>query len=287
MHFIQAVVDGVLVGGVYAVISIGLTLVFGVIGIINFAQAQFLMLGMFAAYYLWLYTGIDPLLGSLVSFFVVFILGYVLQKVFIDRVLNATPLAQIFLTVGFMIVLENLALIFFGSESHSVRTPYQMSSVAIGPLLLNVPYLAAFLISCIVGLLSWWVLKKTWWGWAVRATSQDPMAAQRVGVPPRKVYHLAFGVGVGLTALGGAIILPYMSVSPTVGHQFGVLMFTVVVLGGLGNVLGAVIGGLAVGMIQSLSSLVFPIQLQNMVLFIVFILILAFRPEGLLKRRAG
>src|SRR5690625_588344 len=165
MHFIQAVVDGVLVGGVYAVISIGLTLVFGVIGIINFAQAQFLMLGMFAAYYLWVYTGIDPLLGSLVAFFVVFILGYVLQKVFIDRVLNAPPLAQIFLTVGFMIVLENLALIAFGSESHSVRTSYQKSSVAIEPLLLNVTYLAAFLLSCVVSMVTWWLLKRTRWVW--------------------------------------------------------------------------------------------------------------------------
>lgn len=284
MQLLQALIDGILIGGVYAVISIGLTLVFGVIGIINFAQAQFLMVGMFVAFFAWQYFGIDPLIGSILSFSVVFAIGFFVQKFLIDKVLKASALAQIFLTVGLLITIENLALILFGSEFRSVQTPYQTASLSIGPILINVPYLAAFSISALVGLVLWWVLKQTWWGWAVRATSQDPMAAQLMGVAPRRVHQLAFGLGVGLTALGGAIILPYLTVSPTIGEQFGVLMFTVVVLGGLGNVLGAVVGGLAVGTIQSFSSLFLPIQLQNLVLFVVFILVLAFRPEGLLKR---
>lgn len=284
MLLLQALIDGILIGGVYAVISIGLTLVFGVIGIINFAQAQFLMIGMFVAFFAWKYFGIDPLIGSILSFTVVFVIGFFVQKHLIDKVLKASALAQIFLTVGLLITIENLALILFGSEFRSVQTPYQAASLNIGPILVNVPYLAAFSISALVGLILWWVLKQTWWGWAVRATAQDPMAAQLMGVSPRRVHQLAFGLGVGLTALGGAIILPYLTVSPTIGEQFGVLMFTVVVLGGLGNVLGAVVGGLAVGTIQSFSSLFLPIQLQNLVLFIVFIMVLAFRPEGLLKR---
>jgi len=284
MQLLQALIDGLLIGGVYAVISIGLTLVFGVVGIINFAQSQFLMVGMFIAFFAWKFLGLDPLFGAVLAFAGVFVLGALIQKYLISRVLKAPEVSQIFLTVGLLIVLENLALIVFGSEFRSVQTAYQTSAWRLGGLMFNVPYVAAFAVSAVTGLLIWWVLKKTWWGWAVRATSQDVMAAQLVGISPARVHQMAFGLGVGLTALGGSIILPYLTVSPTIGDQFGVLMFTVVVLGGLGNILGAVVGGLAVGMIQSISSLVMPIQLQNLALFLIFILVLAVRPEGLLKK---
>lgn len=286
MALLQAIIDGLMLGGVYAVISIGLTLVFGVIGIVNFAQSQFLMVGMYVAYFAWAYLGLDPLLGSLLSFTLVFALGYAVQHSLIRKVLKAPEVAQIFLTVGILIVLENLALVAFGSEFKSVQTPYQNEAVEVFDLLISLPYAIAFGASVLAGLAVWWLLAKTWWGRSVRATAQDPMAARLMGIDPDKIYRLAFGLGVGLTAFGGAIILPYLTVSPSVGEQFGVLMFTVVVLGGLGNVLGAVVGGLAVGVIQSLSGLLLPLQLQNMVLFSVFILTLALRPEGLLRKNS-
>jgi branched-chain amino acid transport system permease protein len=286
MAFLQAVLDGLMLGGVYAVISIGLTLVFGVVGIVNFAQAQFLMVGMYVAFFAWRYLGIDPLLGSVLSFAVVFALGYAIQQSLIRRVLHAPEVAQIFLTVGILIVLENLALIAFGSEFKSVQTWYQNESLQAGGLHVSLPYGIAFCASVLAGGATWWLLARTWWGRSVRATAQDPMAAMLMGIDPDRIYRLSFGLGVALTGFGGAIILPYLTVSPSAGEQFGVLMFTVVVLGGLGNVLGAVVGGLAVGVIQSLSGLFLPIQLQNLVLFVVFILTLALRPEGLLRRRA-
>lgn len=284
MALLQALLDGLMLGGVYAVISIGLTLVFGVVSIVNFAQAQFLMLGMYVAYFAWRYLGLDPLFGSVLSFAVVFVLGYWVQQTLIRRVLKAPEVAQIFLTVGILIIIENLALIFFGSEFKSVQTWYQNESLEFEGLIISLPYGIAFCASVVAGLGIWWLLAKTWWGRTVRATAQDPMAAKLMGIDPDKIYRLSFGLGVGLTAFGGAIILPYLTVSPSVGEQFGVLMFTVVVLGGLGNVLGAVVGGLAVGIIQSLSGLFLPLQLQNMVLFIVFILTLTLRPEGLLRK---
>ena len=284
MALLQAIIDGLMLGGVYAVISIGLTLVFGVIGIVNFAQSQFLMVGMYVAYFAWAFLGLDPLLGSLLSFTLVFALGYAVQHSLIRKVLKAPEVAQIFLTVGILIMLENLALVAFGSEFKSVQTPYQNEAVEFFDLLISLPYAIAFGASVLAGLAVWWLLAKTWWGRSVRATAQDPMAARLMGIDPDRIYRLAFGLGVGLTAFGGAIILPYLTVSPSVGEQFGVLMFTVVVLGGLGNVLGAVVGGLAVGVIQSLSGLLLPLQLQNMVLFSVFILTLALRPEGLLRK---
>jgi branched-chain amino acid transport system permease protein len=283
MALLQAILDGLMLGGVYAVISIGLTLVFGVVSIVNFAQAQFLMVGMYVAYFAWSKLGLDPLLGSLLAFAVVFCLGYLMQHHLIRRVLKAPEVAQIFLTVGILIVIENLALIAFGSQFRSVQTWYQNEAIELGGLIISMPYGIAFCCSVIAGISIWWVLTRTWWGRAVRSTAQDPMAAKLMGINPDQVYRLAVGLGVGLTAFGGAIILPYMTVSPAAGEQFGVLMFTVVVLGGLGNVLGAVVGGLAVGVIQSISGLYLPLQLQNLVLFIVFILTLALRPEGLLR----
>jgi branched-chain amino acid transport system permease protein len=282
---LQALLDGVMIGGVYAVISIGLTLVFGVMGIVNFAQAEFLMLGMFAAYFAWAYLGIDPLIAAPLAFVLVGGLGMLVQALLVRRVMSAPPVAQIFLTVGLLIVLENAALLAFGSEFRSVTTPYQTSSLRLGPLFISLPYLAAFAASAASGLALWWFLRTSWFGRAMRATAQDPMAARLMGIDAERMRQIAFGLGVGLTAFGGAVILPYLTVYPTVGGQFVVLMFTVVVLGGLGSIVGAVVGGLAVGVIQSVSGLIFPIQLQNLVLFLVFIAVLAFRPEGLLGQR--
>jgi branched-chain amino acid transport system permease protein len=154
-------------------------------------------------------------------------------------------------------------------------------SLSLGPLFISVPYLIAFAMSLACGIALWWFMRTSWFGWAMRATAQNPMAAQLMGVDTALMYKMAFAMGVGLTAFGGAVILPYVTVFPGVGGQFVVLMFTVVVLGGLGSVAGAVVGGLTVGVIQALSALFFPIQLQNLVLFLVFIVVLAVRPQGL------
>lgn len=283
MAFLQALIDGLLLGGVYGVIATGLSLVFGVLGVVNFAQAEFLMLGMYVAWFAWAYLGLDPILAAPLSFAVVFLIGYAVQKHLVARVLKAQPAAQIFLTVGLMIVLENLALTVFGSEFRSVQVPYQTEGLSLGQLFLSAPYLYAFTAALLVTGLLWLFLTKSWTGRAIRAVAQDPMAATLTGVDARRSYNIAFGLGVGLTAFGGAVILPYITVSPTVGGQFAVLMFTVVVLGGLGSVAGALVGGITVGIIQSLSGLYFPIQLQNLVLFIIFIGVLALRPQGLLR----
>ena len=285
LAFLQAALDGLMIGGVYAVISIGLTLVFGVMGIINFAQAEFLMLGMFVAYFAWAWLGLDPLLAAPAAFVIVGVLGIAVQTLLLRRVMRAPPVAQVFLTVGLLIVLQNAALLAFGSSFRSVVTPYQSSALRLGPLYVSVPYLAAFAASVASGLALWMFLRRSWFGRGMRATAQDPFAAQLMGINTQAMHRLAFAIGVGLTAFGGAVILPYLTVYPTVGEQFVVLMFTVVVLGGLGSVLGAIAGGFGVGFIQSLSGLFLPVQLQNLVLFVVFIAVLALRPEGLLGAR--
>ncbi|ETR78074.1 branched-chain amino acid ABC transporter permease [Afipia sp. P52-10] len=280
--FLQALIDGTLVGGVYGIIAVGLSLVFGVLGIVNFAQAEFMMLGMYAAWFAWRYLGLDPLIGAAISFAVGFGIGALAQRFLIQRVMNAPHVSQIFLTVGLLIVLENAALLLFGADFRTVQTPYQTQSLQMGPFFISVPYLAAFCNALVVSVALWLVMARTWIGRAIRATAQNAMAAEIFGVDAKRVYMIAFGLGTGLTAFGGGIILSYSSVSPTSGAQYVVLMFTVVVLGGLGSVLGALIGGIAVGIIQSLSTLVMPIQVQNLALFVIFIALLTFRPQGLL-----
>lgn len=281
MPFVQAIIDGLLIGGVYAVISIGLTLVYGVMGIINFAHAEFLAVGMFTAWFSWSLLGLDPVAAAPLSFAVAFALGWMIETSLISRVLKAPPVAQIFLTVGLLIAMENGYLLLFGSQYRSVTTATQTMSLPIGPLFVSVPYLVAFTMAMICGAALWWFMRSSWYGRAMRATAQNPLAAQLVGINTALMYRMAFALGVGLTAFGGAIILPYTTVYPSVGGQFVVLMFTAVVLGGLGSVAGAVAGGLAVGIIQAVSALLFPIQLQNLVLFVVFIAVLALRPQGL------
>lgn len=285
MQLLQALVDGLLIGGVYGVISIGLSLVFGVMNIINFAHAAFLMLGMFTAWFTWSLLGIDPILGAFIAFAVVFVFGCGVQQALIRPILKAPQVAQIFLTVGILIVLENGALMVFGPESRSVSTAYQTEALKFSGIIVSKAYLYAFLMALLSGSAVWLFLERTSIGRAMRATSQDPMAATLSGINTSRMHMLAFGLGVGLTGFGGAVILPYLTVSPTVGGNYIVLMFTAVVLGGLGSVAGAVLGGVAVGVIQSISTLVFPIQLQNLILFIVFILVLALRPEGLIRRK--
>ncbi|SEA95233.1 branched-chain amino acid ABC transporter permease [Acidovorax soli] len=283
MQFIQAIIDGILLGGVYGVIATGLSLVFGVLGIVNFAQAEFLMVGMYAAFFAWRLLGLDPMLGAFFSLLVGFGLGYLAQRYLVSRVMKAPASSQIFLTVGLMIVIENAALLVFGSDYQSVQTPYQTASITLGPLFVSAPYALAFGMSLLVSAALWWFLTHTWMGRSIRATAQNSMAATLMGVATKHTYAVAFGIGTGLTAFGGGVILPYLTVSPTIGQSFAVLMFTVVVLGGLGSVVGALVGGIVVGVIQSVSGLLFPIQLQNLVLFVVFIAVLAFRPQGLIS----
>ena len=282
LQFSQAVLDGLLLGGVYGVIAIGLTLIFGTLNVVNFAQAEFTMIGMYVAWFVWHMLGIDPLLGAVLSFAVGFAMGALIERSLIQPVMKASGAAQIFLTVGLLMVLENGALLLFGSDYRSVLTPYQTQAYHLGPLFVSAPYLYAFIAAIAGAALMWLVMMRSWLGRAIRATAQDKMAAQLSGINVKRIHMVAFGIGTGMSAFGGGVILPYSSVSPTAGAQYVVIMFLVVVLGGLGNAAGALVGGLVAGVIQSLSGLYAPIQMQNLTLFVLFLGLLYFRPNGLL-----
>lgn len=279
---LQALMTGVLTGGVYGVIAVGLSLVFGILGIVNFAQAQFVTIGMYVAWAAWAFLGLDPIAGALLSLLAGGLIGLILYLGLVRFVVKASPLVQIFLTVGLIAVLQNLALMAFGGDARSVRTAYQTAAWHLGPVLVPLPYLLAFVAAVIVSVLLQWFLARSWTGRAIRATAQDEFAAQAFGIDTRRVAAFAFALGTGLTAFGGAIVLPYATVSPGTGGTYVVLMFTVAVLGGLGTVMGALVGGVAVGIIQSLSTLVMPVEMRDLALFVIFIAVLALRPQGLL-----
>ncbi len=281
---LQALVNGILIGGVFAIISVGLALVFGVMDIVNFAQADFLMAGMYLAYALFVGFGIDPVLATPIVMLVMMVFGGLVQRVLIRPVLKAPMVNQIFLTIGISLVLVGVSQLIFGADFRSVKTSYQTSSLSLGSLSLSLPYVYAFLISVLLAGGLWLFLERTDLGRMMRATAQNSTAAQLVGIEPKKIHMIAFAVGTGLTGAAGAVILPYAYVYPTIGHNYGLIMFTVVALGGLGSVPGAMAGGLIIGIVYSFGTALLPTVLQSGLVYLIFLGTLMFRPAGIFKR---
>jgi branched-chain amino acid transport system permease protein len=279
----QAVLNGLLIGGVYALISIGLTLVFGVMDVINFAQGEFLMIGMFAAYFINRFLGVDPLVSAVAVGAIVFLIGVVVERVIVEPIIQAPPLAQVFATVGLSIVLQNAAAAAFGSEFHGVNTPYQTASLPLPGAHLPLPYVLAFAYATLVAVLLYAFLNLTDLGRAMRATAQNRTAATLMGINPRTMYMIAFGLGVGLAGLAGAVVLPYTVVHPAIGTQYVLIMYTVVVLGGLGSIRGAALAGLVIGVVQAVSTVFLATELQNLVVFLMFMGALILGAGGVIK----
>jgi branched-chain amino acid transport system permease protein len=281
---LQSLVNGLLIGSVYALISVGLTLIFGVMDILNFAHGEFLMLGMFGAYFISTTYGVDPLIIAPLIAVAGFALGALIERILIEPIIKAPASAQIIATVGLGIVLANGIAAIFGNNFLSVSTPYQGETFAILGLNFSASYVYAAAYAAGISTILALFLNRTRFGKAMKATAQNRDAVQLLGINPRKMYMIAFGVGVGLVTLAGAVILPYTLASPFIGQQYALIMFTVVVLGGLGSVRGAIMAGLVVGVIQSLSTLFLPSELQNLPVFIVFFIALVLIPGKVLDR---
>ncbi len=284
MQFLQSLANGLMIGSIYGLIAVGLTLVFGVMDIVNFAHAEFLMVGMFGGYIASTRFGIDPLLAAPIVGLIVFVIGAVLERLLIEPIIKAPPIAQVMVTVGLGLVMANGAAALLGNDFRSVKTSYQTAFVSIGTLAFSETYLYAAVYALVVAALLALFLNRTNFGKAMRATAQNRGAAVLLGINPKVMYMVAFGIGVGLAALAGSAIVPYTVVYPFVGQQYILIMFTVVVLGGLGSVRGAILAGLAIGVIQSLTTMVLSSELQNLVVFLVFIGVLVLIPGGVFKR---
>ena len=280
----QSILSGVLIGGVYALIGIGLTLIFGVMRVINFAQGDLVMVGMYVTFFLFRGFGIDPFLSVVITMPALFVLGALLQRTLINRVLDALPQNQILLTIGIGLVLANTAMLLFTSGYRILSTSYSSSSVPLGGIRLSTPLLYCFLITAAITAALYWFLVKTDTGHAIRATAQDRDAAQLMGVSVRTMGVLAFGLGAALAGAAGALVAPTYYIYPQVGGAFTLKAFVVVVLGGMGSMIGATLGGVLIGTAESLSASYLGSGWKDLCVYVIFLLVLLLKPSGLLGK---
>src|SRR5258705_3204991 len=281
----QAVINGLLIGGIYALVSIGVTLIFGVVKIVNFAQGEFVMLGMYISYGLATHLGLDPVASLVVSMPALFLAGMVLQRVLIRRVLGLGDMPQIFLTFALSLLLINVALLLFTADYRTVHTSYSDLSIRIGPVYVGVARLIAFVVAILLTGALEIFLRVTDLGKAMRAASQNPEVAMLMGINPDHVFSVAVGLSLALAGAAGSLIMPFYSVYPGVGQAFVLMAFVVVVLGTLGNVRGAFIARLMVGIAESLGIQFIGADSGLLVVFAVLLLTLAVKPGGLFGGR--
>jgi branched-chain amino acid transport system permease protein len=281
---LQLIINGLLLGGMYALISIGLTLIFGVLEIINFAHGEFLMLAMYASFWLFQVYGIDPYVSMLIILPLFFLVGIAVQRVTIQPILNAPPLNQIFMTVGLSMVLQNVALFIWTADYRTVKTTYSGLTLKAAGLLISFPRLVAFLLAMglIAALLIF--LKKTYTGKAIRALAQERKAAMLMGINVYRTYQIAFGIGSACVGAAGAMLIPVYFVFPSVGSLFVLIAFVVVILGGYNSLTGSLVGGLIIGVVEAFSGFFISPHLKEAIYFVIFILILLFKPTGLFGR---
>lgn len=282
--FLQLLVSGFLLGGIYFLVSLGLTLVFGVMKIVNFAHGDFLMLGMFGAFFLFQLFGVNPYISLFIMAPALFVLGMLIYKTIVGRTISRPHVVQIFVFIGLSVALQNLALILFSADYRAINTSMTSAVLSIGSVRISVPLLIAFLVAGFITVLLFLFLHFTYTGKAIRAASQDQFAATLMGVSNQKIYMMSFSIGLGLLGIAGSLLMPIYSVYPTVGEQFVLIAFVVVVLGGLGSLPGAVAGGLLIGVIETMSSYFIAPSMKQLIYFSVFILILILRPNGLFGR---
>jgi branched-chain amino acid transport system permease protein len=282
--FLQSVVSGVLVGGVYALIGIGLTLIFGVMRVINFAHGELLMVGMYVTYYAFTLAGVDPFVSVLLVAPLMFLFGVLLQRALIQRVLSALPQNQILLTIGLGLILSNTVMLVFTSDYKILSTSYSSGSVMLAGLSVSKPLFVSFLITAAITAALYAFLIKTDVGQAIRATAQDREAAQLMGVDVRRMGLLAFGLGTALAGTAGALISPTYYIFPQVGSAFTLKAFVVVVLGGMGSIIGATVGGLVIGTVESLAASYFSSGIKEIFVYLLFLFVLLVKPSGLLGK---
>jgi branched-chain amino acid transport system permease protein len=282
MIFIQLLVNGLLLGGIYALISIGLTLIFGVVRVINFAHGEFLMISMYISYYSYSLLGLNPYWSLLINFPLMFVIGMGTDQIIIRPLRNAPAYMQVFATVGLSILLINLALFIFTGDYRAIDLPIAKKVVQVGGIYLNYPRLVIFSAAVLITVLIYLFLKKTDIGKQIRAIAQDRTAARLMGFKLNRIYMITFGIGSGLVGIAGGLITPVYYVYPTVGVYFVLTAFVVVVLGGMGNMMGAFLGGLIIGIVDSLSGYYIDPSLKETVYYLIFVLVLIFRPSGLM-----
>jgi branched-chain amino acid transport system permease protein len=283
---LPAIVNGVLTGALYALIALGLTLVYGVLHIINFAHGTLLTAALFAAFFMQKTLGVDPYFAVLVLTPAFFALGYGLQRFVIGPASHGNDGNILLVTLGLAVIIENAMLFAFHGDTRTIDVPYGFAVVPIAGMFISVPRLVGFGATIVVALLLWLLLGLTDTGKAIRAVAKEKLGAQLCGVDVAHIYAVTFGLGTACVAIAACLLIPTYYVNPHVGNAFVLIAFTTVVLGGMGSIPGAVLGGLFVGVVESLCGLYLGESLGQIGIFLMFILVLLFRPNGLLGARA-
>jgi branched-chain amino acid transport system permease protein len=282
--FLQTIINGLLTGGVYALIAVGLTLIFGVMKIVNFAHGEFVMLGMYASWILATFLHIGPYQGFILVGAIMFVVGYVIFKVLIIRIIGKSDESFILLTMGVSIFLQNIVLLIFGADYHAVNTTIKDAAFHLFGLAISEPRLIAFLVALalVLGLTAF--LKRTDMGRAVRATAESREIATLLGINAVRYFAVAFSIGVFLAGAAGVLLTPMFYVYPGVGTLFNLTAFVVVVLGGMGSVAGALLGGLLIGVVEALAGTYIALDLAQLFTYVIFLVVLFIRPSGLFGR---
>ena len=286
--FIQTAIDGIMIGSVYATIAVGLSLAFGLMRMVNWAQGELLMIALYIAFGAVMGLGMDPYLTILITAPVMFVVGFLVQKFILNHLLDKDsarePTSILLFTSGLGMFLSNMMIFLFSSNTRYTNTKYTATSFFIDDIVVSKPKF----ISCIVALTAtgilYYVVQRTEFGRALRATSQNRHVAQLMGIDNRMVYALSFGIGTALVGISASLLVPNITISPTIGANYSVRCFIIVVLGGRGSITGCLLGGLLVGLIEKFGTLFWTESYSQLLVFAAFILVLMFRPQGLLGK---
>lgn len=284
--FGQLVFSGILIGGIYALMSIGLTLIFGVLRVVNFAHGEFLMLGMYGAWGLSTLAGLNPYTAGLIVVPAMALFGGLLHRIIISPALDKPHLVVVFATMGLSIFMQNVALMMMTADLLDVP-PVFGRSVTLGPFYFKVELLLGFAITILCTVALQWMIRTTYLGKAIRATVQDGEAAMLMGIPVPRIFLITFAGGSALVGVAACVMMPLFSVFPTVGLNFVLIAFVIVVLGGMGSIEGALVGGICIGVVQSVSSYYVAPAYGQMFFFILFLLVMIFRPDGILGQKGA
>ena len=286
MHFVQAFLNGLLVGGVYALIASGMALIFGVMRLVNFAHGAFLMLGTYLSYYGWVLLGLNPYLFFPLWGVVLFLFAVGIYWLLVRRVMGANDFLQILLTEGISLALIGLAQLVFGADYRQINLPIANRITGFGSLHFSVGYILSFAVSCLLVIALTQFLARTEMGRAIRAVAQNRSVAPLMGIRVERVSAITFGLGIACAGIAGALLLPIFWTNPTVGAPYTLKSFVIVVLGGMGSVQGAALGGLLLGVAEQFTAYTWADRYAEVVNFIIFLLVLLFRPQGLFGGKA-
>lgn len=278
---LQLLVNGLFLGGVYALLAIGLTMIYGVMKLTNFAHGEMVMLGMYLAFWGFELLGMDPYLSAIFVTLIMFVFGGLIEYVLIGRVLGSEPMSQLMLTMGISTLLYSGVQLLWSANTRTINVPYRSESFNLGGAILNIPRAITFAIAMLLALFLFVFMQRTKVGKAMRAASQNNTSATLMGIDVKKIYVLAFGLGTALAGVGGALITPFQTMEPMIGQQYSTLIFVIVVMGTMGNFLGALIGGLIIGMVETFSGYFVGAQTKQLITLLLFVVVLLFKPSGI------